>query len=312
MLDTRTRFEELWRPTRPFASNNLQNGVRRHSRESASSMRWVEANASQAKNAIVVDVDLEHAASHIKSKVWDDELAPEPNFITTNPASTHAQALYFIEGTIASGTKADRYMSSVTAKLTTALGGDSAYGGLIMRNPLQHLLEGIHDAPYKLKTLEEGVSIDAGSVVRYNAIQGEGRNVDLFNSLRVFAYRHASKVRYDSKLLTEALEERASELNLSQNMLNEKGLLNSSEVKSIVNSIVKFIERKFDAESFKKIQYLRAQKRWEKTAEARAGRLESLVFLREEMHFSYYDIAATLGGSPASHKQNYYRYKNKK
>lgn len=306
-LDAVQDFQDSWLPQRPFASDDLTAGIYRTSREDAMTKRFIETSPASVRNLIVVDVDVEHGRDHILSRVWDDEAAPEPSFITTNPSSTHAQAIYVIEGSVNSSTKAGAYAKHVGAQLTHALNGDQAYGGLIMRNPALHVFERVSERVRTLKQLQEGMAELDRLFVKPPQAAGEGRNVDLFNSLRVYAYRRVRALSWDLDTLTQELHARAAELNLSENLTHPEGLLPQSEINATIKSIVKFVGRKFNEESFRNLQSARASKRWAKTEEARSDRNALIAFLREE-GFSWEEIGAELGVKPTTLRAAHSRY----
>ncbi|WP_297556722.1 replication initiation protein [uncultured Actinomyces sp.] len=55
------RFEQLWLPLWPLASDNLREGIYRTSRHKALGKRYVEANPDAISNLLVVDIDHEDA-----------------------------------------------------------------------------------------------------------------------------------------------------------------------------------------------------------------------------------------------------------
>ncbi|MCX0247916.1 hypothetical protein, partial [Streptomyces drozdowiczii] len=63
------QWDELWLPLRPYATNRLQEGIRREQRPVAMTRRYVEANPSAMSNLLVVDVDHSDAVLRAVSSV---------------------------------------------------------------------------------------------------------------------------------------------------------------------------------------------------------------------------------------------------
>ena len=84
------RFEQLWLPLWPLASDNLREGIYRTSREKALDKRYVETNPDALSNLLVVDVDHDDA---LLRALWErhDWL---PNAVVENPLNGHAHAVW--------------------------------------------------------------------------------------------------------------------------------------------------------------------------------------------------------------------------
>lgn len=290
-------FESFWLPKTPLAGTDLSLGLHRKHRDQAVSYRYIETQPTALKNMMVFDVDSEDAVSSIKSLAWDDELIPEPNLIVENPGSSHAHAYYFLKGAVSAGTKAHEYYQHIYGRLALAIGSDPCFAGKIARTPHQHTVEALRSEEYSLLELDTATPTlrASKSVVE----SGEGRNVDLFNSVRMYAYKNARRLQYDYNLIYEACYERALELNVELFASNEKSILGLSEVKSVCRSIAKFVSNRFSEEAFRKLQSARSSKRWEATAEQRAERAELMLFMKEE-GFTSREIASHFGISPSA------------
>ncbi|MFF7038750.1 hypothetical protein [Streptomyces griseus] len=72
------QWDELWLPLRPYATNRLQDGIRRERRPVAMTRRYVEANPSAISNLLVVDVDHADAVLRAVSSVGSH---PLPNAV---------------------------------------------------------------------------------------------------------------------------------------------------------------------------------------------------------------------------------------
>lgn len=274
-------FEKFWIPSSPLAGSDLErSGLRRMHRELAVKERYLETQPSRLKTMMVFDIDVEDAGLKVKSLAWDDEIIPEPNLIVENPASSHAHAYYFLKGAISVGTKAYDYYAHLYGRLAGAIGSDPCFAGKIARTPHQHLTEALRSDEYTLRELD--VATPALRASQSVLETGEGRNVDLFNSVRMFAYKNARRLEYDYTKIYTAVLERALELNAELFADNEKSILGMNEVKSIARSVAKFTSNRFTEEAFRKLQSARSNRRWEATAEARQERGELMAFMKEE------------------------------
>lgn len=87
------RFEQLWLPLWPLASDNLREGICRTSRHKALGKRYVEANPDAISNLLVVDIDHEDA---LLRAMWN-RAQWRPNTVVENPANSHAHAVWALE-----------------------------------------------------------------------------------------------------------------------------------------------------------------------------------------------------------------------
>lgn len=299
--DTLQLFEDAWLPQSPLASSNLESGLYRMSRDEAVQHRYIETQPTSLLNLMVFDVDRENASSFIKSVAWDDELIPEPNFIVENPGTTHAHAYYILEGRIATQTRAHSYYKSVYSRLASSLQADAAFMGKIARTPHLHLLEGLVESPYTLTQLSEQTALKKAPC-RGEVKVGEGRNVDLFNAVRRFAYGSVRRLEYRHELVYREVLQRALELNAELFVGHPDSILGLGEVKATVRSITKFVCSRFSEKQFKKIQGERATRRWDASKDERASRLELILFLKEE-GFTAREIGEQMGMTPATVRQ---------
>ncbi|MEV7899476.1 replication initiation protein [Streptomyces cyaneofuscatus] len=192
------QWDELWLPLRPYATNRLQEGIRRERRPVAMTRRYVEANPSALSNLLVVDVDHSDAVLRAVSSVGSH---PLPNAVVENPVNGHAHAVWALAEAVTRTEYARRkplaYAAAVTEGLRRALDGDAAYSGLMTKNPL-HVdwsTEWLHGGLHTLGGLEEALS-DHMPPVRWREtkrfrtnITGLGRNCSIFETARTWAYR---------------------------------------------------------------------------------------------------------------------------
>ncbi|MFG3398745.1 replication initiation protein [Streptomyces parvus] len=192
------QWDELWLPLRPYATNQLREGIRRERRPVAMTRRYVEANPSALSNLLVVDVDHSDAVLRAVSSVGSH---PLPNAVVENPVNGHAHAVWALEEAVTRTEYARRkplaYAAAVTEGLRRALDGDAAYSGLMTKNPLHTSwsTEWLHGGLHTLGGLEEalGGHMPPGrwrETKRFRTnITGLGRNCSIFETARTWAYR---------------------------------------------------------------------------------------------------------------------------
>lgn len=155
--------------------------------------RHIGYNSDYMLSALVLDVDHDHAEHHIKALAYDAETIPEPSWITVNPATGHAHVGYLI-GEPITRTDAGRrrpieYAADIERTLTARVGADRAYRNVVTRNPLYPLHgQWWGSGPYSLGELHESLGKLCKPVPEVREA-GLGRNVDLFDSTRAYAYR---------------------------------------------------------------------------------------------------------------------------
>lgn len=221
MESTQTRWEQLWLPLWPLASDDLREGIYRGSRADALAKRYVEANPQAISNLLVVDVDHEDA---LMRSLWDRRQWL-PNAVVENPANGHAHAVWALSEPITRTEYAHRkplaYAAAVVEGLRRSVDGDRGYSGLMTKNP-QHqdwTASWITDQLYSLGQLADQLT-QAGHMPapswtksrRKNPI-GLGRNCAIFETARTWAYREVRHHFGDPEGLRLAVLERVHELN---------------------------------------------------------------------------------------------------
>ncbi|AZM57346.1 hypothetical protein DMA15_36310 [Streptomyces sp. WAC 01529] len=239
--------DELWLPLRPYATNRLQEGIRRERRPVAMTRRYVEANASAVSNLLVVDVDHSDAVLRAVSSVGSH---PVPNAVVENPVNGHAHAVWALEAvtrTEYARRKPLAYAAAVTEGLRRALDGDAAYSGLMTKNPLHTdwSTEWLHGGLHTLGGLEE--ALDGymppsrwRETKRFRTnITGLGRNCSIFETARTWAYREVRHHFGSPDTLHAAIH---AEVNTRNAQFAEP--LPAVEARGIANSIHRWITTK--------------------------------------------------------------------
>ena len=143
-----------------------------------------------ARGYIVVDHDGQDAAI-----VAAAAGLPSPTIIATNPLNGHSHVLWELRWPIAHGEKHEhqlRWADAIERAFTAAMDGDARYPGLLVKNPL-HDRWGttIVDIRYSLDDLSRYVTTRPTYVAYIAAsTNSPGRNVELFDRTRFFAYGH--------------------------------------------------------------------------------------------------------------------------
>lgn len=202
--------------------------------------------ATNKKCYLPIDVDYEGAGA-----AWIDARAPQPTIIIINTDNYHAHLLYELQTPVLMPLKnsyADwirakpiEYYRAVKIAGTVTLGGDGGYNGVTVKNPLHPKWYTItHDKQYTLDDLARGFCLD--DKVIYNlchrtAQDYVGRNDELFNKGRFWAYREVKKYR-EFILFSNAVFAYCTEYNECF-----EPPLAPGEVRSTANSITRFTWR---------------------------------------------------------------------
>ena len=194
--EQRDRFESMWLPGAPLASESKTGTYRRTSRERALGMPYVEANPTCLQSLIITDHDGGDA-----DQLPDRLGLPRPTYTALNPHTRSGHIVYGLGSPVCLTDAASRrpvnLLARIEAGLVDVLGGDTSYGGRITKNPCseQHLpLWGPDTAVYGLRELARALD-DLGALPRYDRDRSTlvrsavGRNVGLFDLTRKWAYR---------------------------------------------------------------------------------------------------------------------------
>lgn len=244
MADTTTRWEQLWLPLWPLASDNLREGIYRGSRQNALQRRYIEANPQAVSNLLVVDIDHEDA---LVRSIWDRD-GWRPNAVVENPANGHAHAVWALKEPITRTEYARRkplaFAAAVTEGLRRSVDGDKSYSGLMTKNPEHDHWNASwwSNELYTLPQLDEHLTSHGlmpppswRRTRRKNPV-GLGRNCAIFETARTWAYRELRHHFGDSHGFFNAISWHVSELNAE---FNEP--LPANEAHQIATSIHKWI-----------------------------------------------------------------------
>lgn len=174
----------------PKATDDLDAGIFQQSKDVALLRRYVALNHRLAFY-IVVDVDRAGAAF-----AWEDANLPPPTIATTNPINGHAHLAWELASPVAttpnSRSKPMEYLEATQHAIRNKVGGDIGYAGYLTKNPMHpswHVIT--WNRRYDLGELAEYIDLDTAPRRLQN--DALGRNATLFESLRLWAYRHVEK-----------------------------------------------------------------------------------------------------------------------
>jgi hypothetical protein len=261
MTFTPELWDAAWLPRAPYATDDLQQGLRRERRPKARTRRFVEASPRALLSMLVVDVDHEDA---LMKAFWKPSTHPEPSWVSINPANGHGHVGWVLETPVVRTDSARlapmRFAARVESGLTHALDGDASYAGLITKNPLHEHWETFWgpEAPYTLGGLAEGLgNLFPKALPRKTADNsGLGRNVALFNRVRLWSYPAVSRYWGDPAELWEE-----TTLAYALNVNAEFSVpLDRSEVVHLARSVARWTRRNITPE-----QTARNRAKWAST-----------------------------------------------
>ncbi|EPS6733489.1 replication initiation protein [Acinetobacter baumannii] len=252
---------------RPFCADNFDEGIYRENKDKALKKKHIQLNSSVRKHCMTFDLDYE--MSFLADENAD---LPMANLKVRNNANGHTHLTYFLKTPVFTSGNARlapmRYLSAIESHFRERLNADPRYAGLITKNPFskQWFTAWANKEPYTLDYLAEFVREDTTpeKVKPVSISYGVGRNVNLFESLRLYAYRHVLEFKEKSTLSKwyAELEIQAVNINIIENANN---LLPYNELKSTSWSIARWTWQNFNESNFSKIQSDRAKKKAIKT-----------------------------------------------
>lgn len=154
-------------------------------------MRYIGPNHPNSINHLVFDIDRDMGVL-----AHDDTNSPPPTWAAINPANGHAHLGYSLASPVHlnpdSSRKAIRYASAISVALGRKLEADPGYAGALTKNPLNPYWPTFcfSDVAYELDTLGTHLELE-GLLDRRTRLpeEGLGRNCNLFDGLRLMAYR---------------------------------------------------------------------------------------------------------------------------
>lgn len=265
-------------PKKPYCTDDL-GGLRILPKSMAIEKAYIQPNGPTHRYWIVFDIDREGAAVD-----WEDRGAPPPTIITVNTKNGHAHLVYGLDVPVrvardGSGA-ALRFAAAVEAALCKKLGADLGYSGLITKNPLSPTWRVLCVNPdmYDLHSLSEWLDLSATSNRRKRmADYGLGRNCNLFDGLRAWAYKAIRQGWPDYERWLEAVEQRAAGINAGFNTP-----LSANECRGVAKSVAKWTHKNVTAGGFSAWQAAQGRKGGKAKGEAYAGKAAEARRMRAE------------------------------
>ena len=185
-----------WIPKRPYATNNLSEGIWHQNKRFALEARYLQPNADFIW---YLPFDCDHDGTYSAAQ---DGLLPLPNVVVLNDNNGRGHIGYLLETPIwqadAARIRPLQYLAKIQIGLTRRLDADPAFAGLMTKNPFHPVWRTtfLHGYLYELSELDE--HLHSANCIKPRSIEqsGLGRNCLLFDEVRHLAYR---KVR-DFKL----------------------------------------------------------------------------------------------------------------
>lgn len=247
-------------PDKPYCSNDLNYGVLIRPRTTALTMRHLQHNKPTSVSCLVLDLD-----SPLFWQLLENKFLPSPNLVAFNPKNHHCHLYYNLNTPVytcqAARQKPLRYLAAVQYTLCHAWGADSAYSGLISKNPIHQDWRIIQLRAEAWDLGELAYWLDLPSKLPRKAQSvGLGRNCTLFDMLRYWAYDNV--LSYRIKGGYEQWHKAVLSTGESFNSFPEP--LQYNEVKNTANSVAKWVwkhyTKRWTDEEFRQIQAERGKR----------------------------------------------------
>jgi hypothetical protein len=238
-------------------------------RELALQRRYIQANPSALITSLVIDVDEEDA---LLRAVDHTNGIPMPSYVAQSP-SGKAHVAYLLKAPVCRTDNARlepmRFAARVEAGLVNALGGDKGYAGFLTKTPVHEHWDTFWGTEqlYTLKELATQLPGWLPSTLPRKAADnsGLGRNVALFNRVRLWSYSGVRRYWGDGPTVWGEVTY-AYALAVNQEFAVP---LDSSEVAHLARSVSRWTWRNFTPERFTEIQTERGRKGSQAAAEKR-------------------------------------------
>lgn len=239
---------------RLHCTDDYRDGVHMRPRATAATKKYIQPNPTNSLNYLCFDIDYPFWLTTV-----EDLGLPTPSIITQNPQNNHCHVFYRLETPVhfnfkKSSKQAMDYAKAVEAGLAKKLKADLGFAGYLVKNPAHDAWYTCSfDIAYSLADLHD--YLDLKKAANDDEAYGFGRNVELFENLRHYAYRKFRERGYEAVGFFEVLLERA-------NMVNGtfRVELHQSELEATCRSIAKWCIANITAESFGEVQAARGKK----------------------------------------------------
>lgn len=277
-------------PHRPYATDHLGPGLRRMSPQQALRHRHLEVNPPSVRFWLLFDIDQPMGAMS-----WDFAGLPEPAWTAQNTSNGHAHVAWGLEAPVLldkpARQKPVRYLAAVESAYRAAMDADPSYGGLLTKNPLSphwRTYWGQYGI-YGLDELAEYVDLERHKPRRGVDPEevGLGRNVALFDWLRLWAYQSVRHYKAQGPRMEPWFEKACADAAQHRNG-DFPNPLHEVEVHHTAKSVARWVWKRFSLEGFKRVQSARGRKggvasgeskknRSQRLTEAHRGTIESML-----------------------------------
>lgn len=257
-------FEDQTRwPKKPYCTDDLEAGIRIRSLKQALTKQYIQANPPHLRVWSIYDIDRPGGGL-----AWEDANLPPPAWASINKENGHAHLVFGLTAPVLTNSMEARqaplrYLNAVEMAFREKLQADPGYSGLITKNP-QHPLWWTLRGPnlsYELGYLAEFVNLDqfkSRQGVKVAEV-GLGRNVTVFDFVRLWAYKNVRKYlgqKGGYVLWQKAVYDRCMARNF-----DFANPMDSREIYHIAKSVANWTWTKFDLEaSDKKFSQLQAHR----------------------------------------------------
>lgn len=267
-----TALIETHAPRRPYCGL-YKNNARVRPKSVGLSLPYLQLNPPAHCAWLLLDVDEDGSAS----TTWLDAGLPPPTYVAINRENGHAHLGYALASPVCTTDAARlmpmRYLAAIEHAYTARTRADFGFVGPLAKNPLHPhwlLWEPANTPTYELGYLAEFVDLPT-KITRARA--GIGRNCDLFDGLREWAYtavRGFWRPRGEDAW-REAVRRQAESLNVFEVPLRY------SEVAGIARSVARFVWRNFTPGDFRAVQAARGRRGAQATAQVKRDRREQAI-----------------------------------
>lgn len=260
MTMTAERWLETYRQKRPMATDHDKGRFpHRQTRSEALQRRYIQANPSALTTQIVIDLDHEDSLG----VALELNGVPTPNYVAQSP-SGRAHVAYMLAAPVCRTDNARlepmRFAARVEAGLVNALRADLGYAGFMTKNPVHDDWDTVWTNDH-LWTLGELATQLPGWLPRTLPRKaadnsGLGRNVALFNRVRLWSYSGVRRYWGDGPTVWGEVTH-AYALTVNQEFAVP---LDAGEVEHLARSVSRWTWRNFTPERFTEIQTERGRK----------------------------------------------------
>jgi hypothetical protein len=220
-------------PNKPYCSN-AKGAHNIYPKAIALTHKYIQPNPPYICSWLVFDCD------HTNQHAFKDFDLPAPNFICANPTNGHFHMGYAISDVFTSKNARKKpldFLAAIQKEYTHLLKADKGYSGLITKNPFHDYWETwhVHAEVYELNELADYVDLNVHRPAANHEHFGFGRNSDMFEKMRRWAYRNVHK--YDNCVgFMHAMLKQSDAYNDDYNPP-----LGMNEVNGILKSIEKYV-----------------------------------------------------------------------